>query len=102
MAAGVNFKDVAITMGIVLDDETNIGLEYRGVIKRIGPKVKKFKVGDRVYMLRGGSYTNRVRVPIERCHLIPASMSFKEAVTIPLVYLCSVYAMYHLGNLRKG
>ena len=102
VAAGVNFKDVAITMGIVPDDETNIGLECGGIVKRLGPEVTKFKVGDRVCMLRGGSYANRVRVPVERCHLIPASMSFEEAATIPSVYLCSVYAMYHLGNLRKG
>lgn len=102
VAAGVNFKDVAITMGIVPDDETNIGLECGGVVKRLGPGVKKFKVGDRVCMLRGGSYANRVRVPVERCHLIPASMSFEEAATIPSVYLCSVYAIYHLGDLKKG
>ena len=102
VAAGVNFKDVAITMGIVPDDEHNLGLECGGVVKRLSPDVKKFKVGDRVCMLRGGSFANRVRVPVERCHLIPGFMSFEEAATIPSVYLCSLYAMYHLGSLREG
>ena len=102
VAAGVNFKDVAITMGIVPDDEHNLGLECGGVVKRLGADVKKFAVGDRVCMLRGGSFANRVRVPVERCHPIPASMSFEEAATIPSVYLCSIYAMYHLGNLKEG
>lgn len=101
-AVGVNFKDVAITMGIVPDDEYNIGFECAGVVTRLGPGVKKFKVGDRVCMLKAGSYCNRVRVSAERCHVIPASMSFEEAATIPSVYLCSLYAMYHLGNLKEG
>lgn len=102
IAVGVNFKDVAITMGIVPDDEYNIGFECAGIVTRLGPGVKKFEVGDRVCMLKAGSYCNRVRVSVERCHVIPASMSFEEAATIPSVYLCSLYAMYHLGNLKDG
>ena len=102
VAAGVNFKDVAITMGIVPDDEYNLGLECGGVVRRLGADVKKFTPGDRVCLLGAGSFANRIRVPVERCHLIPASMSFEEAATIPSVYLCSIYAMYHLGNLKEG
>lgn len=102
MAVGVNFKDVAITMGIVPDNEYNIGFECAGVVKRLGLGVNKLNVGDRVCMLKAGSYANRVRVSVDRCHVIPASMSFEEAATIPSVYLCSLYSMYHLGNLKEG
>lgn len=102
MAVGVNFKDVAITMGIVPDDEFNIGFECAGVVKRLGPGVTKFKLADRVCMLKAGSYANRVRVSLDCCQIIPASMSFEEAATIPMVYLCSLYAMYHLGGLKEG
>ncbi|KAM5343618.1 hypothetical protein ACJ41O_012155 [Fusarium nematophilum] len=102
MAVGVNFKDVAITMGIVPDNEYNIGFECSGVVKRLGPGVTKFQVGDRVCMLKAGSYENRVRVSDDRCHVIPDSMTFEEAATIPSVYLCSLYAMYHLGELKEG
>ncbi|KAI1460694.1 hypothetical protein F4805DRAFT_372476 [Annulohypoxylon moriforme] len=101
-AVGVNFKDVAITMGIVPDNEYNIGFECAGVIKRIGNNVTKFKVGDRVCLLKAGSYANRVRLSSDRCHIIPDNMTFEEAATIPSVYLCSLYAMYHLGNLKEG
>ncbi|KAL8918766.1 MAG: hypothetical protein Q9208_007163 [Pyrenodesmia sp. 3 TL-2023] len=62
MAVGVNFKDVAITMGIVPDDEFNIGFECAGVVKRLGPGVTNFKLGDRVCMLKAGSYVNRVQI----------------------------------------
>ncbi|KAJ5446897.1 hypothetical protein N7445_001718 [Penicillium cf. griseofulvum] len=102
MAVGVNFKDVAITMGIVPDNEYMLGLECGGVVKRLGPGVDKFKVGDRVCMLKGGSYANRVRTHVDRCHIIPDSMTFEEAATLPSVYLCSLYSMYHMANLREG
>lgn len=102
MAVGVNFKDVAITMGIVSDDEYNIGFECAGIVTKLGPGVTKFNVGDRVCMLKAGSYCNRTRVSVERCHVIPANMSFEEAATIPSVYLCSLYAMYHLSHLQEG
>ncbi|KAI0854612.1 hypothetical protein F4860DRAFT_522968 [Xylaria cubensis] len=101
-AIGVNFKDVAIVMGIIPDDEYNIGVECSGVVRRLGRDVAKFNIGDRVCMLKFGTYANRVRVPVERCHIIPESMTFEEAATIPSVYLCSLYAMYHLGNLQEG
>ncbi|KAI0896802.1 hypothetical protein F4806DRAFT_508595 [Annulohypoxylon nitens] len=101
-AIGVNFKDVAIVMGIVPDDEYNLGVECAGVVKRLGSGVDKFKAGDRVCMLNFGTYANRVRVAADRCHIIPDTMTFEEAATIPSVYLCSLYAMYHLGGLREG
>lgn len=48
MAVGVNFKDVAVTMGIVPENEHTLGYEAVGVVKRLGPGVTKFQVGDRV------------------------------------------------------
>jgi acyl transferase domain-containing protein len=76
-AAGVNFKDVAVTMGIVPENEYTLGYEAAGVVKRLGPGVTKFKEGDRVCFLANGSYANRLQVPAGRAHVIPDSMSFE-------------------------
>lgn len=102
MAAGVNFKDVAITMGIVADNEYTLGLECGGVVRRVGQGVDNLKAGDRVCVLKPGTYSNRVLAEAGRCHLIPDSMTFEDAATIPSVYLCSLYGLYHLANLREG
>jgi len=101
-ACGVNFKDVAITMGIVPDDEYTIGLECAGIVTRLGPGVSKFKIGDRVCMLWRGTYANRVQVHQDRCHVIPDWMSFEQGATLPSVYLCSLYSLYHLAGLKEG
>jgi hypothetical protein len=76
-AAGVNFKDVAVTMGIVPENEYTLGYEAAGVVKRLGPGVTKFKEGDRVCFLANGSYANRLQVPAGRAHVIPDSMTFE-------------------------
>jgi acyl transferase domain-containing protein len=102
MAVGVNFKDVAVTMGIVPDNEYSLGYECAGIVRRVGPASKKFHVGDRVCMLKQGSHANRIRVHEQRCHVIPHTMSYEEAATIPCVYLTSLYALYHLAGLQEG
>lgn len=89
-------------MGIVPENEYMIGCECAGMVKRLGPGVSKFKVGDRVAVMRSGTYANRVQTPAERAHVIPEWMSFEEAATIPLVYMTALYSMFHLGNLREG
>ncbi|PTB66757.1 beta-ketoacyl synthase domain-containing protein [Trichoderma citrinoviride] len=101
-AGGVNFKDVAITMGIVADNEYTIGVECAGPIRRIGSNVTRFKVGDRVCVLKPGTYANRAHAEADRCHLIPDTMTYEEAATIPSVYLCSLYSLYHLADIQEG
>ncbi|KAI9688389.1 MAG: Type I Iterative PKS [Bathelium mastoideum] len=102
MAAGVNFKDVAVSMGIVPENEYTLGYEAAGIVKRLGLGATNFKVGDRVCFLNNGSYANRLQVPVERTHVIPNSMTFEEAATIPSVYLASMYSLFDMANLRKG
>ncbi|KAF4898987.1 Highly reducing polyketide synthase [Colletotrichum fructicola] len=101
-AVGVNFKDVAVSMGIVPENEYTIGYEAAGIVTRLGPGVTKFKEGDRVCFLNGGSYANRLQVPIGRAHIIPDWMSFEDAATIPSVYLCSIYSLFDIANLKEG
>ncbi|KAH9844894.1 Polyketide synthase [Teratosphaeria destructans] len=101
-AVGVNFKDVATTMGIVPENEYTIGCECAGIVRRVAPGVNKVNIGDRVVCMRSGTYVNRVQCPADRVHVIPDNMSLEDASTIPLVYLTAIYALYHLGNLREG
>ena len=95
-------QDVATTMGIVPENEFTIGCECAGLVRRLGSGVSSFRIGDRVAVMSKGTYANRVRVPVGRAHAIPSWMSFEDAATIPLVYMTSLYSLFHLGNLREG
>ncbi len=101
-AAGLNFKDVAVTMGIVPENEHLLGLEGSGVVSRVGKGSSKFRVGDRVAILKNGTFANKIQCPVERAHHIPSNMSFNDAATIPLVYLTCMYSLVDIGRLSKG
>ena len=76
-AAGLNFKDVAITMGIVPENQHLLGLEGAGIIKRAGPLASHFSVGQRVLMFEKGTFGNRIIATKERTYAIPDNMTFE-------------------------
>lgn len=103
-AAGLNFKDVAVTMGIVPENEYLLGIEGAGIVRRVGDSddAQQYKIGDRVAVLKNGTFANRIQVPVQRVHRIPDSLSFEDAATIPTVYLTSIYSLFNMGGLKKG
>ena len=101
-AAGLNFKDVAVTMGIVPENEHLLGLEGAGTIRRIGKSVTSYEIGQRVLVFEKGTFANRIEATTERVYPIPDSMSFEEASTLASVYLTALYSIYDLGGTEKG
>jgi acyl transferase domain-containing protein/NADPH:quinone reductase-like Zn-dependent oxidoreductase/aryl carrier-like protein len=103
-AAGLNYKDVATSLGLVPENQYMLGLEGAGVIRRLGAgkRAQKFRVGQRVALIRRGSFGNKVQCPVEGVHPIPDWMTFEEAATLPVVYLAVIYGLYNLANIQKG
>ncbi|KAK7542637.1 putative polyketide synthase [Phyllosticta citribraziliensis] len=99
-AAGLNFKDLAVTMGIVPENEFLLGLEGAGRIRR--PGTTAYAVGDRVLVFAKGTFANRIITTNERVYPIPESLSFEEAATLASVYLVSLYSLYDLANTQPG
>ena len=66
-----------MTMGIVPENEYILGHEGAGVVRRVGESVSDYRVGDRVAVLKTGTFANRIQSPVERVHHIPSSMSFE-------------------------
>ena len=69
--------DLAVTMGIVPENEHLPGLEGAGVIRRVGNLISSLKVGQRVLVYEKGTFANRIQVTPERVYPLPASMSFE-------------------------
>ncbi|KAB2572374.1 Reducing polyketide synthase rdc5 [Lasiodiplodia theobromae] len=101
-AVGLNFKDVAVSMGIVPENEHILGYEGAGVVRRIGKGVTGFQPGDRVAVCANGCFANRNEIWQEQVHRLPSWLSFQDAATITLVYSTSMHALLDLGGLRKG
>lgn len=101
-AAAVNFKDVAVAMGIVPEDGHLLGVEGAGVILRKGDNVRDRHIGQRVVVFEKGTFANRIVASARRTFPIPASMSFEDATTLPAVYLTSVYGLHRLADIKAG
>ncbi|WP_433655141.1 type I polyketide synthase [Nocardia sp. CA-128927] len=100
-AAGVNFRDVLIALGMY-PDAAVLGLEAAGVVLETGPGVQGLVVGDRVMGLCAGAF-GPVAVTDQRMLVrIPAGWSFATAASVPVVFLTAYYGLRDLAELRAG
>ncbi len=104
-AAALNFRDVMKALGIYPSDsdiDMLIGDECAGVIERVGPGVKGWKVGDRVISLGAGCFGSHLTVPGELLLPVPDDMTFEEACTLPVAFMTSVHSLVDLAKLQPG
>ncbi|MFE6617560.1 SDR family NAD(P)-dependent oxidoreductase, partial [Amycolatopsis sp. NPDC057786] len=100
-AAGVNFRDVVASLGVVRVDEP-MGGEAAGVVAEIGAGVTDLAVGDRVTGVFTGAFGPVATT--ERANLVPMpdGWTFAEAASIPVVYTTALYGLVDLANVRAG
>ncbi|MFI0408240.1 SDR family NAD(P)-dependent oxidoreductase [Actinomadura sp. 3N508] len=97
-AAGLNFRDVAVALGMVRDARS-VGGEGAGVVTETAPDVTDLAPGDRVMGLFAA--TGPLAITDHRLLTgIPAGWSFAEAATVPVAFLTAHYALHDLARLR--
>ncbi|MEU4626376.1 SDR family NAD(P)-dependent oxidoreductase [Actinoplanes sp. NPDC023801] len=99
-AAGVNFRDVAISLGMT--DQKGMGTEAAGVVVETGPDVHDLAPGDRVFGAIGGAFGPVVVAERALVARIPDGWSFAEAASVTTVYLTAWYGLRDRGGLRAG
>ncbi|MBD9391425.1 NADP-dependent oxidoreductase [Acidovorax sp. ACV01] len=110
-AAGVNLLDSKIRSGefkLILPYQLPLvlGHDVAGVITKVGPGVRQFKVGDEVYArpddFRIGTFAEFVPVKEASLALKPKNITMEEAASLPLVALTAWQALVEKAKLRKG
>ncbi len=110
-AASINPVDFKIRDGgvtVLVKDRFPLvlGGDLSGVVTKIGAGVTEFAVGDEVFARlrkdRIGTFAERALVDASVAVKKPASLSFAEAASIPLVGLTSFQALVELGHLTRG
>ncbi|RDA88311.1 hypothetical protein CP532_6585, partial [Ophiocordyceps camponoti-leonardi (nom. inval.)] len=102
-ASALNFKDVAVAMGIVPENELLLGGEGAGTIRRVGANLNaRFDVGQRVLVFQKGAFANRIIATTERTTAIPDWLSYEDAATLPSVYLTALHSLYDLADVKRG
>ena len=103
-AVGLNFIDIYQRTGLYpLALPLTLGMEGAGVVEALGPKVKEFKVGDRVaYANPIGSYAEVCVRPVERLVKIPAGVDDRIAAAIMLKGMTAWYLVKRTYKVKKG
>ena len=110
-AAGLNQLDEKIRAGefkqiLPYKLPLTLGNDLAGTVIRVGAKVRGFQPGDEVYArpdkARIGTFAERIAVAEADLALKPASISFEEAASLPLVALTAWQALVERGNVQPG
>ncbi|MFE0606002.1 type I polyketide synthase [Streptomyces sp. NPDC058892] len=103
-AAGLNFRDVTIALGLIDGTafDTGLGSEGAGVVLEVADDVTAFAPGDRVTGIFAGSF-GRVAVADHRLLTpVPDGWTHAEAASMPSTFLTAYYALFHVMQLKKG
>ncbi|WP_343653627.1 SDR family NAD(P)-dependent oxidoreductase [Herbaspirillum sp.] len=109
MAAGLNFRDVMYLMGLLPDEAVengfagaSLGLEFAGVVTRVGVAVTDLQVGDEVMGFGSACFSSHIVTRRDAVARKPAHWSFESAATVPTVFFTVYYALRHLADLAEG
>jgi NADPH:quinone reductase-like Zn-dependent oxidoreductase len=79
-----------------------LGRDVAGIVREIGPDVKGFKVGDRVFALAQATYAELCVVKATDLALIPDGLDITTAAAIPLVSLTGDQLIRRGTNTQAG
>ncbi|MGW0770453.1 SDR family NAD(P)-dependent oxidoreductase [Streptomyces sp. NPDC002676] len=100
-AAGLNFHDVVVALGL-LPGETDLGGEGAGTVTAVGSEVRDLAPGDRVLGLLTHAFGPVAVTDHRLLAKIPEGWSFEQAASVPVAFLTAHYALFELAGLRSG
>ncbi|MFZ2266517.1 MAG: SDR family NAD(P)-dependent oxidoreductase [Azonexus sp.] len=109
VATGLNFRDIMYVMGLLPDEAVehgfagaSLGLEFSGVVTRVGSRVEEYVPGDPVMGFGPACFSSHVITRASAVMPKPEAWSFAAAATVPTVFFTVYYALKQLANLQPG
>jgi acyl transferase domain-containing protein/NADPH:quinone reductase-like Zn-dependent oxidoreductase/acyl carrier protein/nucleoside-diphosphate-sugar epimerase len=101
-AAGLNFRDVLIALGMYPNEQALPGSEGAGVVVEVGPGVTDLSAGDRVFGFLTGGFGPVAVADRRLLAPMPRDWTFTQAASVPVVFLTAYYGLVDLGGLTAG
>ncbi|KAK4172362.1 putative polyketide synthase [Triangularia setosa] len=102
-AAGLNFRDVMIALGILPHNPSEMGFEGAGIVRAVGKGVRHVKEGDRVLYMGMQCFSTMLTMPAGLCVRIEdENMTWEQAAALPGVYVTALIALVDKGRLERG
>jgi acyl transferase domain-containing protein/NADPH:quinone reductase-like Zn-dependent oxidoreductase/NADP-dependent 3-hydroxy acid dehydrogenase YdfG/acyl carrier protein len=108
-AAGLNYRDVMVGLGLLDDDllgagltRAALGFECAGRVSRVGAGVTRLQPGDPVMGFAVGAFASHVVSPDWHFFPVPEGVDLEAAATIPVAFATAWYALVERGRIRAG
>ena len=104
-AIGLNYIDTYHRSGLYpVELPSNIGIEGAGIIEKIGPDVKDFKVGDKVAYasMPIGSYATHRIFPIKKLVKVPKEIELENVATLMTKGFTVFYLLHKTYPVKSG
>ncbi|PHH73149.1 hypothetical protein CDD80_4013 [Ophiocordyceps camponoti-rufipedis] len=102
-AVGINFLDVAKSLGLVQLGGDKLGIEGSGVVVETGLGVESLSVGDNVFFFSDtGAFSSAVVLAEDFCTRFDDSLTFEQAASLTIVYTTVIKALVHVARLEHG
>jgi NADPH:quinone reductase len=106
-AAGVNPVDIYVRTGTYVMKPHlpyTPGADAGGTVEAVGPEVKGFKFGDRVYTTGtlSGAYSELALCNAAQVHRLPGQASFEQGAALGVPYSTACRGLFHRAKARPG
>jgi polyketide synthase 12 len=101
-AAGLNFRDALMALGMVTTDTRPVMGEAAGVVLEVAPDVANVAVGDRVTGLMITGIGPLALADHRLVTRIPDRWSFVQAATVPVVFLTAYHGLKDIARIQEG
>ncbi len=99
-AAGLNFRDIVVALGVIADD--GMGSEAAGIVVDTGPETS-LRRGDAVMGLFPHNAFAPTAITDERMVVpVPAAWSLTQAASVPIAFLTAYIALVEIAGLSTG
>jgi acyl transferase domain-containing protein/thioesterase domain-containing protein/acyl carrier protein len=108
VAAGLNFKETLITLGMLKTahasaDTVPLGFEGAGRIVGVGLNVRNLAIGDEVVVWANGCLASHVTVHQDSVVRFDSRrISFEQAASLPTTFMTAYFALRVLARIAKG
>ena len=103
-ASGINFAETRMRAGTYSGQELPfvMGMESAGIVEAVGPGVRGFAVGDRVFGRARGSHATHVLYDDVHAMPLPNSLSFEQGAALPVGWLTAWHALVTVADVQRG
>ena len=102
VAAGINFRDVLVALGMYPGAGAVMGAECAGVVEEVGAGVSGVRVNDVVFGFAPGGLATDVTMPARYVTCVPDGLTVEQAASLPAAFLTAMFALNRVAGVDAG